>query len=161
MISFDLIHGNLLIDVADFFDLLLLWSTNQIPTRYSDNVNNANSVIDIIFLRPSSLEFDNYTIHPKFWYSSNHTSLMVDILIIEEFVPDKWYIIVKDSEKKNKIIFELIKTIKKVDTGHLIDKYSLELAVQEFAKKSDVIWYKYLECINITKHSKAWWKKDC
>ena len=65
LISFNLIYSNLLVDVADSFDLLLSLSTNQVPTRYSDNVNNANFVIDIIFLRPNSLEFDNYTIYPK------------------------------------------------------------------------------------------------
>jgi len=72
LISFNLIYSNLLVDVADSFDLLLSLSTNQVPTRYSDNVNNANFVIDIIFLRPNSLEFDNYTIYPKLWHSSNH-----------------------------------------------------------------------------------------
>jgi len=65
LISFNLIYSNLLVDVADSFDILLSLSTNQVPTRYSDNVNNANFVIDIIFLRPNSLEFDNYTIYPK------------------------------------------------------------------------------------------------
>jgi len=65
LISFNLIYSNLLVDVADSFDLLLSLSTNQVPTRYSDNVNNANFVIDIIFLRLNSLEFDNYTIYPK------------------------------------------------------------------------------------------------
>jgi len=37
----------------------------------------------------------------------------------------------------------------------------LELAVQEFANKSDIIWYKFSKCINITKHSKTWWNEDC
>ena len=31
----------------------------------------------------------------------------------------------------------------------------LFLPVQEFANKSDIIWYKFSKCINITKHSKV------
>jgi len=53
------IHSNLLIDITNAFDLLLSHSTNFIPTRYLDNRNNSNSIIDLMFLKP---EFDNYTI---------------------------------------------------------------------------------------------------
>jgi len=42
-----------------------------------------------------------------------------------------------------------------------MNKESLKLAVQEFANKSDIIWYKHLKYVNITKHSKAWWNEDC
>ena len=40
-------------------------STNQVSTKYSDNVNDASSVINLMFFRPNILKFDNYTIHPK------------------------------------------------------------------------------------------------
>jgi len=62
---FHLIHSNLLVDIANDFDLSLSHSTNSIPTRYLDNGNNSNSVIDLMFLRPNTLEFDNYTIPPE------------------------------------------------------------------------------------------------
>jgi len=143
-ISFYLIHGNLLVNVANSFDLLLLQSTNQVSTRYSDNTNDTNSVIDLMFLRPNSLEFDNYTIHPELEYLFDHAPLTVDIPIIKKFVPDKQYMIIKNSEEKDKFIFELIETIKKVNTGHLIYKDLFELIVQEFENKSDFIWYKHL-----------------
>jgi len=63
--SFHLIHSNLLINVTDSFDLLLSQSTNQVSTRYSDNISDTNSVINFMFLRPNFLEFDNYTIHSE------------------------------------------------------------------------------------------------
>jgi len=50
----------LLIDITNTFDLSFLYSTNFVSTRYLDNDNYSNSVIDFIFLRPNSLEFDNH-----------------------------------------------------------------------------------------------------
>ena len=48
------------------------------------------------------MEFDSYTIYPKLWYLSDYTPLIVDISIIEEFIPDKWCTIIKNSEEKDK-----------------------------------------------------------
>jgi len=39
-----------LIIIADSLHLSLLSSINQVPTRYTDNSYNSNSVIDLIFL---------------------------------------------------------------------------------------------------------------
>ena len=126
LISFHLVHSNLLTNIANFLDLLLSNLTNQVLTRYLDNMNNSNLVIDLMFLRPSSFEFDNYTIYPKFQYSSDYTPLIVDISIIKEFIPDKQYTIIKNSEEENHFITELIEAIKKVDTKQLIDKESVQ-----------------------------------
>jgi len=42
--------SNDLIIIADSLHLSLLSSTNQVPTRYTDNLNNTNLVIDLMFL---------------------------------------------------------------------------------------------------------------
>jgi len=42
--------SNILLEVADSFDLKLSTSVNQVPTQYADNSNNTNLVIDLIFL---------------------------------------------------------------------------------------------------------------
>jgi len=69
----------LLSDIADSLDLLLSNPTNQVPTGYSDNTNDANSVIDLMFLRPNFSEINNHTICPKLQYSLDHAPLTVDI----------------------------------------------------------------------------------
>jgi len=94
---FYLIHSNLL--VAGSFDFMLSYSTNQVLTRYLDNVNDANSVINLMFFKPNSLEFDNYTIYPKLWYLSDYTLLTVNISIIEKFIPDKWHTSTKNNKE--------------------------------------------------------------
>ena len=57
---FHLIHSDLLTDIMDSLDLFFSNPTNQVPTRYLDNANDSNSVID---LRPNSSEINNHTIH--------------------------------------------------------------------------------------------------
>ena len=82
-------HNDLLVDIADSFDLMFSQSTNEVPTRYLDNVNNMNSVINLMFFKPNSLELNNHTIHPELHFSSDHAPLTVDITIKKEFVQDK------------------------------------------------------------------------
>ena len=50
--------------IVDSFDLDLSVPIDQIPTRYSDDANNSNSVIDLMFLQCNSLEINSHTIHP-------------------------------------------------------------------------------------------------
>jgi len=149
-------YSNLLTDIADSMDLCLSKATNQVLTRYLDNTNKLNSVINLMFLRSNSLELDNYMIHLEWRYSSDHTSLTVNIFIDEEYVPTKRHTIIKNSEKEDKFIAELINSIKRLNIENLTSKVALKQTVQRFADKSDVIWFKHSKLINITKHSKAW-----
>ena len=85
---FHLVHSNLLLDIADLFDFKLSVPIYQVSTCYADNPNDANLVIDIdlIFLYPNLSEIDNYQILQKLQYSSNYTSLVINISIEEEYV---------------------------------------------------------------------------
>jgi len=54
-----------LIIIANSFNLNLLTPINQVPTRYSDNDNNSNSVIDLMFFQCNSTELNNHSIYPN------------------------------------------------------------------------------------------------
>ena len=56
-------NSDIFFEVTDSFHLELSRSTKQVSTRYLDNQQDSNSVINLMFLRMESLEYDNYTIH--------------------------------------------------------------------------------------------------
>ena len=58
-------YSDLLIDITDSIHLSLSFSLNHVLTKYLDNNYNLNLVIDLMFLRYSSKELDNYSIHSK------------------------------------------------------------------------------------------------
>ena len=63
--SFHLVYSDLLSNITDAFDLSFLHLINPIPTRYLDNSSDSNSAINLMFLKPNSLELDNHLILPK------------------------------------------------------------------------------------------------
>ena len=137
--SFHSAHSDLLIDIADAFELSFLYPTNSVPTRYSDNNNDSNSVINLMLLRPNLLEFDSHTILSELQFPFYHAPLIVDIHITEEFVQDKRCTIVKNSKEKEKFTSELVEAIKKINMSQLVNKKSLKLVVQKLARSSDLI----------------------
>jgi len=76
-------HRDTLIEVADSFHLDLSRPTKQVSTRYLDNYQDSNSVIDLMFLRPEFLEHDNHTIYPDWRLTSDHAPLIVNISIFK------------------------------------------------------------------------------
>jgi len=58
------LHSDLLLNIADSFFLGFSMPTNWVPTRYSDNNQDLNSILNLMFLRFRSEEFYNYSIHP-------------------------------------------------------------------------------------------------
>jgi len=87
--SFYLSHNNSLMKVTNSFELKLSSLIYQIPTCYTNNPNNSNSIIDLIFLWPNLVEINNYFILPEFWHSLDYTPLIVNISIIKEFIQEK------------------------------------------------------------------------
>jgi len=90
----------MLFDIADSFSLTLSSPTENFPTRFSDNNQNLNSVLDLVFTQPSSTEFNCHYIYPDWRLMSNHTSITVDIHIDDENIPTKQRSLVKGSDKE-------------------------------------------------------------
>ena len=72
--------------IADSFNLILSFPIEHFPTRFSDNSNNSNSVIDLMFLHCDSEEINSHIIHPDWRLTSDHTPLMISIPIVKEHI---------------------------------------------------------------------------
>ena len=132
-------HSNFLIKVTNSFDLKLLSPIHQVPIHYSDNPNNVNSIINLIFIRPNSIKIDYHSILLE---SLDYISLTVNIFIMEEFIQEKQYTIIRNSkEEEEKFVFE--NTIENINTLSILDKETLETTVQEYIRISESIWYKF------------------
>ena len=142
--------------IADSFNLSLSYSTDQVLTRYSDNANDLNLVIDLMFLQCNSLELNTHLIHPEWYLTSDHAPLMIIILIVEEHTITHKRTIAKNSNEEVEFINEVIASFAKVDVLNVVNISELEKAVSNFANIVDCSWMKYLKLVNITKHSKSW-----
>ena len=82
-------HKDTLFDITDFFHLKLFKPTEFFPFRYSDNAQDLNSVLDLMFLYPNSPEHDNYCIHPNWRLTSDHIPITINISILNKSIQTK------------------------------------------------------------------------
>jgi len=114
-----------------------------------------------MFLRPYSLEYNNHSIYPDWYLTSDYAPLTVNISIFEENIQTKKCTLIKNSEEEDNFIVELIEAVKGLNTSNIQNKEELEDIVQSFVSCMEKNWYKHSKIVNITKHSKAWWDKKC
>ena len=129
--------SNNLLAIADSFNLSLLYPINQVPTRYSNNTNNSNSVINLMFLHCDSSELNTHSIHLKWHLMSNHTPLTSTIPIVEEHITSRKRTITKNSKEEDEFIKEVITFFSKLDTLNILDIPKLEKVVLDFANIVD------------------------
>ena len=87
----------------------------QIPTRYIDNENNTNSIIDLMFLQSNNLEFNNHCILPQLRQPSDHVPLCVTVNIISEDINFSQRIIPKDSNKEVEFVDKCTEEIRNIN----------------------------------------------
>jgi len=147
--------------IADSFDLNLSVPIDQISTKYSDNANDSNSVIDLMFLRCNFSEINSHTIHPDWRLTSDHVPLIISILIIKEHILTRKRTLTKNSVEEVEFINEVIALFAKVDASNISNILDLDEIVSIWADIVDCSWTKHLKLINITKCSKSWWNDKC
>ena len=154
------ISDNLFV-IADSFNLFLSFPTKQVPTRFSDNTNNSNSVLDLIFLQCNSEEINSHVIHPDWWLTSDHASLTITIPIIKEHITTRKRALIKNSVEEDNFVNEVIASFSKVDTSNISSISDLDEIILSWADIVDWSWSKHSKFINITKCSKSWWNNKC
>jgi len=121
--------SNDLIIIADLFNLSLSNWTNTCSTRYSNMFGNANSVLDLMFLRSGFSKLDSHRIHPESWLSSDHVPLSVEIPIIEEVIQSLKFTILPKSNQKKVFIEEVILNFKTLNINNIDDSNKLDYVV--------------------------------
>ena len=150
------IYNNTLIEVADYSHLELSRPTEQVSTRYSDNQQNSNLVINLMFFRLESLKHNNHSIHPDWRLISDYIPFTINISIFEEHIQTRKQTLVKNRKEEENFMKELSEAIKRLNMNNIQNIEVLEHVVQLFANDIERIWYKHLKVVNITKHSKNW-----
>ena len=153
-------HRDTLFDIADSFQLEISKPTKFFPTRYFDNNQDFNSVLNLVFLCPFSTEFNNHYIHPDWRLISDYTPITVNILIFNECILTKKQSLIKNSDEENHFIEKLANIIKWMNMSFIQNIEALENIIQILAINIDSTWLKYSKNVNITKYSKAWWNED-
>jgi len=127
---FYLTHNNTLLEIANSFKLKISSPIHQVPTYYTNNSNNSNSVINLMFFYPNSVKINNYYILSEIQHLLDHVPLTVNISIMEKFIQDKWHTIIRNSKEEENFILELKNAIGNINTSNILDKESLESIVQ-------------------------------
>jgi len=130
MYSFHSSHSDILFNVADAFDLDLSIPTNCVPIKYTDNKCNSNSVIDLMFLKHRSEEFNNHHIHLEWQLISDHTLLSICIPIFEEHFSTKKQVLIKDNEEEKNFINNFIISIYVINTSDIHNENYLKNDIQ-------------------------------
>ena len=154
-------HKDILFKIADFFYVAVSKPTEILPTRYSDNTQNSNSVLDLVFLHPNSTEHNNYHIYLEWRLISDHIPITIDIHIYKEQVQTRKQSLPKNNKEEAYFIKELIYSIKRLSTDPILNIDALETIVQTFTNNIDRIQHRHSKVVNITRYSKVWWDNNC
>ena len=151
-----LMHADHLLEIADLLNLERLLSINLVPNRYTDNPNNSNSVIVLIFLRGYSEEFNTHLILPDMRGLFDYSPLIINIVIQEELIQWKRLSLHKGDKKKKDFIKQLRASLGGISTLAIENGQLLERVVGTFAHSIKTIWSKHAKWVRITRQSKDW-----
>jgi len=134
--------SNDLLLIADSFRLALSTPTNPFSTRYSDTVGEANSTIDLMFLKYDSIELNQHSIHPDWQLTSDHAPLFITIPIVNEFITISKLSIQQNSKQENTFIKEVILVFQNLNTLNISNKECLKNMVNSLNSLINQTWNK-------------------
>ena len=121
-----LAYVNTFQEIVDSFNLELSLPVNQVPTQYTDNPQDSNLVLDLMFFCADAEEFNNHLISLNLCSLSNHAFLSVYTIIKEEVIQDKKQTIIKNSEEEKEFINKLRNRISCINTTNILNSNILE-----------------------------------
>ena len=122
-----LMHMNMLQEVADSFGLEMSTSINLVPTKYMDNSQDLNLVLDLMFLWAGPVEFDNYEISPDLQSPLNHAHLSISIIVEKESIQEKKRFIIRNSDKEKEYINKLRNRLGSMETTNITSCKTLDM----------------------------------
>jgi len=147
--------------IADSFNLTLSMPTNPSSTRFLDTAGEANSVIDLMFLRYRSSKLNQHSIYLDSRLSLDHTSLTITIPIVNVFINTFKLLISPNSKQESAFVEDIISIFKNLETTDITDKDNLESIVNHVETSINRAWTKNTKRSRISKHSKQWWTEEC
>jgi len=150
-----------LMTLADSLGLDLSPPSNPGPTRFADNLREANSVLDLTFLNPNDPWFGRNTLAPDIRKPSDHVPLIIQVGINDKNTDIIIQSIQKDSEEERDFIEEIKANIKLLDTRGISVKADLQNVVDQLSIIYSNTWEKFSKPKRITKFSKEWWNQQC
>ena len=84
-----LFYTDTLLEIANSLGLDLSTPINSGSTWFLNNSQNLNSVLDLMFFRIGSEEFNNHLISLDLWSPLDYVSLLMSIIMEKEFIQEK------------------------------------------------------------------------
>ena len=154
-------HTDKLLIIADSLGLDLSSPTHQVPTRYANNNNGTNSVLDLVFIPLHNSGFNQHEILPDIRKPSDHVLLIIKIGIQDINNNSIKCTIKKNSDQEKNFIKNIISNTHLLNMEDIHTKEDLEVCVNHLSEIFQTSWDKHSKETRFAKHSKKWWNADC
>jgi len=125
--------------------------SNPGPTRFANNPQDSNSVLDFVFLSSSNNRFGQYSLYPELQKPSDHVLLIIEVDIKEVNVNIAIQSIKNDSDKEKEFTKVLINSIECIDISAITSRETLQSTVLQVATIFENAWDQYSKLKYITK----------
>ena len=154
-------HTNDLMIIADNFDLDISTPIHPRPTRFANNPQDSNSVINLMFINPQNRGYNNHTIIEHHRFPSDHAPLLVKIQINAENTTILKRSIKPKSKNENKYDSYILTNVSSLRSDDLNTTDKVEKLTRDISNIFNTAWNHFSKERKITKHSKEWWDQEC